>query len=395
MAYAKVLCHICGVSFKIGRIRTAQEPRNAAWAPWALPTTYPNSFVEHNGEFNQSCPPETACMYEHIASLGCKDDNGYSGHEISVKEMRFCQTAQCLVWKPRNGTFEPLPDDEEFEKDGDFFLSGLTDHMPSRDYGNPEMTPPRHGCDAADAEYVMWDENAIYEYAMPFHPACLEVYKRATLRPHGKVNVNSLSSFWSLEAHYNLFYHFPRDPNLRHCMEQWWCHRNGTEYLVANLLFMSKLDDILEAALDRSSDFSPHQRAFRVLGPGTGGGAYDPFGLLPVELQYEIFDYLPSRDIASLRLTSRVFSKLPVTYFQKLLLREMPWLREAWPTAADPGQPIPYSKWTTMTAHEAKLTWDEEGLELAKLSDYVEIVRKEMPELAQPLKGPSSDGVGR
>lgn len=64
---------------------------------------------------------------EHIAGPRCRLKHGYSGHEISTLEMRNCQVAQALVRKPKMLKFEPLPDDEDFERTGDFFLSGLTE----------------------------------------------------------------------------------------------------------------------------------------------------------------------------------------------------------------------------------------------------------------------------
>ena len=42
-----------------------------------------------------------------------------------------------------------------------------------------------------------------------------------------------------------------------------------------------------------------------------------------------IVDYLPSKDIASLRLASATFRALPYTLFRRLLFEDMPWLWEA------------------------------------------------------------------
>lgn len=320
---------------------------------------------------------------EHIAGPKCKHTGGYSGHEISAEEMRGCQTAQCLVRKPNNGPkFQPLPDDEDFEKDGEFFLSGLTDHMPSRDENFPTVTPARHDCEEPHAENYIFNEDEAYDYALPFHPSCFEIFKRATTRAYGRVDVNTLTSWWYLDSMDN-FDRFPRDSNVSASNQQWWSHENGTAYLVANPLYIPSLSDILEAAIDRSPDFSPQQRAFLPLGPGKE--THDPFKRLPVELQFQILDDLRSKDIASLRLSSRVFSELPVSYFQKLLLREWPWLWEAWPTVARPTSSTPYSKWTTMTAHDAKTTLQRQAYELAALTDYVDIVKKEMPEATQQI----------
>lgn len=233
----------------------------------------------------------------------------------------------------------------------------------------------------------MWsDENEeeIWEYALPFHPSCFEVFKHATLSKYSHVDVSSLTSWWTLESSCGAYNEFTRHPAVRSCAQQWWDHQKGTEWLAANPLFVPRLENIFERAIEHSPDFSPQQRAFRILGPGTA--AHDPFRQLPVELQYELLDHLQSKDIISLRLASRVFSDLPVSYFQKLITREMPWLWEAWPTTAKPAQPLAYSHWATMTSHEAKFKEGNYTHELAKLNEYIEIVTKDLPELAKPLR---------
>jgi hypothetical protein len=320
---------------------------------------------------------------EHIAGPRCEDWNGYSGYDISVEEMRGCQTAQCLVRKPRGLKFEPLPDDQDFEKDGDFFLSGLTDHMPSRDSGFPQLTPARHNCDEPHAENCMWSPEVAHDYALPFHPSCFEIFNRTTLHLYGHANVNALTSWWSLDAGYDEFHRFPRDPNVSKCAQQDWFHHRGTAYLVANPLFVPRLSVILEAAIDRSSNFSPQHSAFQVL--HSDKSVNDPFHLLPTELLFEILDQLPSKDIASLRLSSRVLSGIPISYFRKLILRDMPWLWEAWGTPGGTLTQMPYSSWTTITAYDAKLKMRKSESELAGLSDYVDIVKQEMPELAHQV----------
>ena len=60
---------------------------------------------------------------EHIAGPACGHKGGYSGHRISVEEMRGCTTLQCLVRKPDG--WHPEDDDEGFEREGRHFLSGL------------------------------------------------------------------------------------------------------------------------------------------------------------------------------------------------------------------------------------------------------------------------------
>lgn len=72
---------------------------------------------------------ETLRGFEHIAGLGCKNTQGYHGHRISLEEMRGCHTVQCLLRKG-NG-WVPTSDDLECELEGQYYLTGLSDHMPS------------------------------------------------------------------------------------------------------------------------------------------------------------------------------------------------------------------------------------------------------------------------
>ena len=92
---------------------------------------------------------------EHLAGPRCEHLSGYCGFDISAEEMRGSTTVQCLVMKTPEWT--PEPDDQEFERSGKYYLSGLCGHMPSRDMDGPRMTPPRHGADHIWADVVFWD----------------------------------------------------------------------------------------------------------------------------------------------------------------------------------------------------------------------------------------------
>jgi hypothetical protein len=67
--------------------------------------------------------PEKLEDHEHIAGPGCGHKGGYSGHRITVEEMLGCTTSQCLVYKP--DWWRPEDDDEDFEREGRYFLSGI------------------------------------------------------------------------------------------------------------------------------------------------------------------------------------------------------------------------------------------------------------------------------
>jgi hypothetical protein len=81
--------------------------------------------------------------YEHLPGPTCQTMQRYNGNVISVEEMKYCNTFQCLV--PKSRAWKPEPDDEDFERGSSYFLSGLGHHMPSRDERGPDVFPARHG----------------------------------------------------------------------------------------------------------------------------------------------------------------------------------------------------------------------------------------------------------
>lgn len=100
----------------------------------------------------------------------------------------------------------------------------------------------------------------------------------------------------------------------------------------------------------------------------------DPFASLPTELSHLILSYLPSSDIANLRLVSREFEQLPLSMFYSLISKEMPWLWEVW--SAEPP-----SFWTTTTktelvARNKRRSEHEQDLQMCR-----SVIKKELPEL--------------
>lgn len=94
--------------------------------------------------------------FTHLSGPKCSGGKAYNGNFITAQEMRGCTTAQCLVYKDEN--WSPSSDDESFELEGDVFLSGLGDQVPSRDMGDVELTPVRHGLDNhVAADTVIWE----------------------------------------------------------------------------------------------------------------------------------------------------------------------------------------------------------------------------------------------
>jgi hypothetical protein len=110
-----------------------------------------------------------------------------------------------------------------------------------------------------------------------------------------------------------------------------WSCMSGSEYLVANPVFVPGLKAIFDAASSNAQGFSVQQSPFQDLPERREiHDDRDPFLTLPAELRQAIVWDLDSRDIANLRLTSRAFHHLPISLWHTLMIREMPWIYEAW-----------------------------------------------------------------
>ncbi|KAL9563836.1 hypothetical protein ACKAV7_012008 [Fusarium commune] len=369
MGYSEIYCHICGVSFNISRIRTIGEPRSAAWGDY-------EDFVhvyDVKECFNASClllkrhpvrsEPEQfiSCStflnatqrvnlqdssWEHIAGPECDHPRAYNGHRISAEAMRGCRVFQCLVRKPND--WRPEPDDELFEISGEFFLSGLSDHMPSREFGSTlTVFPARHGESRPWADNCVWVEEASESYAMPFHPTCLEIFKRASLHRYRIVDIDCLMRWWELEATFDKFNEFPRHHAVKRGQQQWWEHIKGDEFLAANPCFVPGLESMLDSTQRSGEAHTEEDSEITPTAVSQTPAPTDSFSCLPSEIRFHILSQLSFSDIANLRLASRVFLRLPKSLFYHLTLRNMPWLYEAW-------SPLPMSFWATTTPSELK-----------------------------------------
>lgn len=145
----EILCQLCGVSFAIGRLRNAHEPMEASW------DLFGQSFVEWDTSvpFNNQCGPDTGCVFparvdhdvvllqEHIAGPGCSATSAYNGNRITVQEMKGCRIVRCLAKKKEGWQAED--DDQDFELESDYFLTGLGDGSPFEDTLR-NIKPARH-----------------------------------------------------------------------------------------------------------------------------------------------------------------------------------------------------------------------------------------------------------
>ncbi|KAF1950717.1 hypothetical protein CC80DRAFT_426304 [Byssothecium circinans] len=305
----------------------------------------------------------------------CFPGSGYKGTFITAEEMLGCNTAQCLLSKAHHehGTRDEQ-DDQDFERGGRYCLSGLCDHVRSRDCGGETILPARHGVsapiiDSIVLEHIQAGDNYT---AIPFHPTCFDIFSRLSRQRFGYVNFEALGQWCFAESSSCAAVNrVSSDENVRANIEQWWQHIEGTEYLAANPLFIPRLTPILRNAIQHDPNFSPMNGAFNV--PDHHGEA-DIFTKLPLELRLQILSYLPSQTIANLRLSSRTFRQLPILLWRDLLLTEMPWLWEVW------SDDVPYI-WAT-TTYTAVVEHEQTGKEL---QDWLEksraVIKEEMPDI--------------
>ena len=87
-----------------------------------------------------------------------------------------------------------------------------------------------------------------------------------------------------------------------------------------------------------------------------------------------ILSYLSSKDIAALRVVSRAYEQLPMSFFYGLIRNDMPWLWEVWSDEAP-------SFWTN-TAKSELLAQEKARLQHEEaLEHYRDVIEEEMPEM--------------
>lgn len=360
MGYSELLCQICGVSSNIGRIRTKDESSDSSWDGRG------DGFIE-TGEWpckkgcwvvsadGASIPYDFSTdgfgqgnhLLEHMAGPDCANRSGYNGNHIAVKEMLGSWTLQALCTKQQD--WSPAQDDQDFERDpkSKFFLSGLLDHPPGADMGDSKVTPCRHGLDEPRMTNLVSPSATAKELFMPFHPYCLEVYKRAAMAKFGKFDPNILMDWYHLDSTFANFYvRFPRATEARLGNEQRWSHNHGHHWIAANPCFIPTLNALLATSCTKSETADPDV-VFASFASDTYDDQADVFERLCPAIRLRILLYLKPADIACLRLSTRSFRQLPQLYFRDLIRNSMPWVWEVWCA-------IPYCGWTTVTEEAMK-----------------------------------------
>ncbi|KAM0248531.1 hypothetical protein ACHAQJ_009436 [Trichoderma viride] len=272
-----------------------------------------------------------ARKYEHIAGPGCRNTRGFHGDMISVEEMMDCQTVQGIFRKSEQWT--PRDDDMDFERTSRHYaLTGLSDFMPASGAGL--RCAPHRGeadqCDATNDSDIWCMSSQWTSRILPFHPTCFELFIRISKLRMGEVCLDSLVRLESSSRNDVFGERHPDVVDAKSDGWHWSC-MSGSEYLVANPIFVPGLKALFDAAMSNEEGFNVQQSPFQDL-PDKQEiyEAQDPFFTLPAELRQAIVWNLDSRDIANLRLTSRAFHHLPISLWHTLMVREMPWIYEAW-----------------------------------------------------------------
>ncbi|KAJ5521137.1 Major facilitator superfamily domain general substrate transporter [Penicillium fimorum] len=336
----------------------------------------------------QTFNPWSSAMKESMMPVGYFDNPmaGYSADAISPEEARGCRTAQFLMHKPAQRELCKADElHEPWETTGDWSLAGICDGTPSRDVTNPKVWSIRNDAQIIEADNVKFpvspclerftglawkhnpkltpcqhqDDVGADDIAMPFHPWCFDIFCRQSKVQFERVNVAGLMIWRNAEFDWDAFNSFPRTEDVKNSRRQWWTHEPGSEYTVANPLYVPRLPEILLAAVKNkgspsSSDSCDEIKSAQPVTNRPSASHHSPadfLSSLPSEIQLMIIDYLDSKDVVSLSLTSKGFTQIPNSVWYRLVRKEMPWLWEAWDESECIHNPSP---WTILTTADIK-----------------------------------------
>lgn len=254
------------------------------------------------------------------------------GYRISVEEMQGCRAVQALAVKGED--WQPEADDENFELESHFLLTGVGDGSPG-DRPLQGLKPARHGISRIFIENVGTEPSlGVAETGLPFHPTCFQIFKKVSLLRLGTVDVQGLW-VWREKMYDESQGKMPRDRAVMMGSQQWWHHEPGFEYLAANPVNIPGLPALLQTSLSKfggsSKEMSgPESEFFQTdeTSDGFRADIADPFRFVPAEVTNMVLEYLSLKDIASLRLATGAFQQIPHLLFRRLLLEDMPWMWE-------------------------------------------------------------------
>ncbi|KAJ5749162.1 uncharacterized protein N7511_010858 [Penicillium nucicola] len=414
MGYSEPYCHLCGVSFNIIFSSTSgkldDDPDSTLqWEPPVVKTTDvvcctdhedADSDTEYNPQETQDSEPyeyDSDVSYntsdedvpEHEETTDTTDtetqfytewarrtfnpncrepeervgyfdasSSAYSTNIISPEAARGCRTAQFLFHK--SNSWQPDEHHEAWEVHGEWALSGICDGVPSRDCDIPTVWPARGGVETLEADNTnYYPHMQPDDIAMPFHPWCFDIFCRQSKVQFKHIDTSALMKWRNTEFDRKSFLKFPRAKEVRRAQDQWWDHEPGSEYLVANPLYVPGLPELLISAVNgESSDkhFGGRQKdrsseATRARSRPSQHRRVNLLSSMPLEIRLMIIDFLGSDDVTRLRAASRTFTNLPSSVWYRLTREEMPWLWEAWDESECTHSP---QIWTRVSTAQVK-----------------------------------------
>lgn len=315
-------------------------------------------------DYHQIMERQRYHVWEHIAGRGCRNADGYNGNHITFEEMKSCCTAQVLLsWNPKsNENWQQESDDHAWEADGDCFLSGIMDGGLLRD-NNGISFGSRHGVKADNPYYSSHAEAS----GMPFHPTCLEVYKRVCLHRARRFDADDLRAWWWDQATAKQFDWNPRheavirgqDENWDYVPDPDWNHIAGDEWLAANPCFIPGLQSIV-AQVQLMLPSNTHH--------GNTKEQANMFERFPAEVRLQVLRHLDTIDIAITCCAIPPLYHVAQSLIRSRILYEKPYLWELWCTK-------PYSRWTGTTAFEnisARRMWKYENDRISEVMNILD-----------------------
>ncbi|OAA75085.1 hypothetical protein LEL_07073 [Akanthomyces lecanii RCEF 1005] len=286
-----------------------------------LPSDDCNVIVPLTEEYKQR--DQTWRSREHISGPNCVLRNAYSGNNITAEELRGCNTFQLLCPKPSD--WEPERGDEEFELDDEcpIYLSGLRDHLDITSNSAAVFAPMRHRQEQFHVHNWASAASSRHLAAMPFHPACFEVFKRASLKRFNTIDVAGLADWYQVESTYHFTDKiFPHDEAVRRATkDRVWNHVEGDEWIAANPCFVPALREEMQQ-LATDEEFA---------GPRPGEEETSIIGSID--------------EIAQMNLSSEASANLPQSFYFGHIRHDMPWIWETWCVR-------PYAGWTAYSQAE-------------------------------------------
>jgi hypothetical protein len=125
----------------------------------------------------------------------------------------------------------------------------------------------------------------------------------------------------------NISHDHLRHPAVKRAKFQEWRHVPGDEFSAATLVLVPALPAILCVSFEEDPNFNVQDNHFVLEGLISSrrrSDSRDPFLALPNDIITILLEFLGSREVASLRLSSRAFRNLPISLFTTSSSRKCP-----------------------------------------------------------------------